>query len=94
MPAVMWFRRDLRLQDNPALVEAAEAADGEVLALFVLDPALTGPSGAPRLAVLHRTLRALDEQLHGRLVIRHGQPAHGAAPGVQRDRRGRGVLRR
>jgi deoxyribodipyrimidine photo-lyase len=74
MPTVMWFRRDLRLQDNPALVEAAEAAGGEVLALFVLDPALTGPSGAPRLAVLHRTLAALDGQLHGRLVIRRGDP--------------------
>jgi deoxyribodipyrimidine photo-lyase len=77
MPAVMWFRRDLRLQDNPALVEAAEAAeaaDGQVLALFVLDPALIGPSGAPRLAILRRTLRALDCQLGGRLVIRHGNP--------------------
>lgn len=68
----MWFRRDLRLQDNPALVEAA-AGDG-VLALFVLDPALTGPSGLPRLAILRRTLAALDGQLHGRLVIRRGNP--------------------
>jgi deoxyribodipyrimidine photo-lyase len=37
MAAVMWFRRDLRLADNPALVEAA--ADGDVLPLFVHDPA-------------------------------------------------------
>lgn len=70
----MWFRRDLRLQDNPALVDAVQA-DRSVLGLFVLDPALLGPSGAPRLAVLSRTLRALDEQLGGRLVIRHGRPA-------------------
>ncbi|HEX2904122.1 MAG TPA: deoxyribodipyrimidine photo-lyase [Jatrophihabitans sp.] len=73
MPSVMWFRRDLRLQDNPALVEAAEQ-DHQVLGVFVLDPALTKPSGAPRLAVLYRTLRALNEQLDGRLVIRYGRP--------------------
>jgi deoxyribodipyrimidine photo-lyase len=28
----MWFRRDLRLSDNPALLDAA-AGDGEVLPL-------------------------------------------------------------
>ncbi len=68
----MWFRRDLRLRDNPALRAAAE--DGEVLGLFVLDPALTKPSGPARLATLYRTLRELDDQLGGRLVIRHGTP--------------------
>ncbi|HTZ42216.1 MAG TPA: deoxyribodipyrimidine photo-lyase, partial [Jatrophihabitans sp.] len=73
MPSMMWFRRDLRLQDNPALVEAAEA-DRSVLGVFVLDPALLRPAGAPRLAVLCRTLRALDEQLGGNLVIRRGDP--------------------
>jgi deoxyribodipyrimidine photolyase len=43
---VMWFRRDLRLGDNPALLDAC-ASDG-VLPLFVLDPALWRPAGAPR----------------------------------------------
>ena len=70
----MWFRRDLRLRDNPALVAATEH-DRRVLGLFVLDPALVKPAGAPRLAVLCRTLDALDRQLGGRLVIRHGDPA-------------------
>ncbi|HEX8092931.1 cryptochrome/photolyase family protein [Jatrophihabitans sp.] len=74
MPAVMWFRRDLRLLDNPALVAATEAGDGSVLGVFVLDPALLRPSGAPRLAVLYRTLRVLDSQLGGNLVVRHGSP--------------------
>ncbi len=69
----MWFRRDLRLSDNPALSRAAE--DGQVLGLFVLDPALLRPSGAVRLAALYRTLRALDDQLGGALVIRSGQPS-------------------
>ena len=36
MPAqIVWFRRDLRVRDHPALVAAAEA--GEVLPAFVLD---------------------------------------------------------
>ncbi|HEV2888415.1 MAG TPA: deoxyribodipyrimidine photo-lyase [Jatrophihabitans sp.] len=74
MPAVMWFRRDLRLLDNPALAAATEAGDGSVLGVFVLDPALLHPSGAPRLAVLYRTLRVLDSQLGGNLVVRRGRP--------------------
>ena len=71
----MWFRRDLRLSDNPALAATTEAGDGSVLGVFVLDPALFRPSGAPRLAVLYRTLRVLDSQLGGNLVVRHGSPA-------------------
>ena len=61
MPSLMWFRRDLRLGDNPALLEAA--ADGAVLPLFVLDPALWGPAGPPRRAYLAASLRALDASL-------------------------------
>ena len=58
MPSVLWFRRDLRLDDNPALVEAA--ADGPVLPLFVLDPALWRPAGPARRGYLAASLRALD----------------------------------
>ena len=75
MPAVMWFRRDLRLADNPALVEAA--ADGEVLPLFVLDPALWGPSGEVRRAYLAASLRSLDASLRQRrtrLSVVRGDP--------------------
>ncbi len=63
MSAVMWFRRDLRLADNPALLEAASA--GDVLALFVLDPALWGPAGPSRRAYLGASLRSLDASLRG-----------------------------
>ncbi|HVT70628.1 MAG TPA: deoxyribodipyrimidine photo-lyase [Trebonia sp.] len=75
MSAVLWFRRDLRLDDHPALLAAA--ADGPVTALFVLDDELRRPSGAPRLAFMYRTLRALDEQLReqgGGLTVRRGKP--------------------
>jgi deoxyribodipyrimidine photo-lyase len=48
-----------------------------VVALFVLDPALLDPAGAPRVAFLYRTLRGLDAALRehgGRLVVRRGDP--------------------
>src|SRR4051812_32878273 len=69
----MWFRRDLRLGDNPALRAAADAHD-RLVALFVHDPALAGPSGANRLAFLHGCLDALDGSLDGLLVEQHGDP--------------------
>ncbi|HEX2700027.1 MAG TPA: deoxyribodipyrimidine photo-lyase [Acidimicrobiales bacterium] len=74
MTTVLWFRRDLRLADNPALTAAAVDASG-VVALFVLDGALGRPSGPNRLAFLYRALRDLDDRLDGRLVVRTGDPA-------------------
>ena len=73
MPSVMWFRRDLRLGDNPALLEAA--AD-DVLPLFVLDPALWGPAGPVRRAYLGASLRALDASLPpgASLAVVEGDP--------------------
>ncbi len=70
----MWFRRDLRLSDNPALVEAA-AVDGRVVPLFVIDPAVWGPASEVRRAYLVDSLHALDDSLDGNLLIRHGDPA-------------------
>ncbi len=68
----MWFRRDLRLRDNPALAEACAA--GEVLPVFVVDPTFES-AGAPRRALLHDCLTALDEATGGALVVRAGDPA-------------------
>ena len=70
MASVMWLRRDLRLEDNPALMEAC--ADGPVLPLFVLDPALWGPSGPVRRAYLGRSLRALADEVP--LAVVRGDP--------------------
>lgn len=69
--SVMWFRRDLRLGDHPAL--QAAAADGPVVPLFVLDPRLAG-SGR-RWERLLASLTALREETDGALVIRQGDPA-------------------
>ena len=81
--AVLWFRRDLRLSDHPALLAAADEAD-EVLPLFVLDDTLRGPSGAPRLAFLYRCLRELEERTDGRLRVLTGRPEQ-VVPQVARD---------
>ena len=63
-PVVAWFRRDLRLADNPMLTAAA--ADGaDVVALFVVDPALTVPAGAHRLGFLAGCLDELDRDTGG-----------------------------
>ena len=71
--ALLWFRRDLRLSDNPALVEAVRAAD-QVVGVFCLDDALLGPSGAVRRAHLFGCLRSLDASMDGKLVLRCGDP--------------------
>ena len=66
----MWFRRDLRASDNPALLRALE--DGPTLPLFVLDPALWGPAGRPRQAYLAASLRSLRHDVP--LSVVHGDP--------------------
>ena len=74
MPAVLWFRRDLRLADLPALLAAAEG-DGEVVACYVLDPRLRSTSGPRRLQYLYDALGDLRDRLDGRLLVTQGHPA-------------------
>ncbi len=73
-PAIVWFRRDLRLDDLPALAAAADAGSGSVVPLFVVDPSLLGPAGPNRRRFLADALRALDRELGGFLVLRRGSP--------------------
>ncbi|WP_102143494.1 cryptochrome/photolyase family protein [Mycobacterium hubeiense] len=72
MPTLLWFRRDLRLADLPALHDAART-DGEVLACYVLDPRLA-KTGARRLQYLYDALRELRARLDGRLLVTRGRP--------------------
>ena len=78
----MWFRRDLRLTDNEALVAAARA--GSVTPLFVIDPKFFERSGAPRLAFLLRNLHELNKSMDGALVVRTGDPID-VVPAVARE---------
>ena len=75
MPTLLWFRRDLRLNDNPAFTEAVNSSDnGSVVGLFVIDQALWGPAGDVRRAYLVDALHALDTSMNGQLLVRHGDP--------------------
>jgi len=68
---IFWFRRDLRLSDNPALLAALENCD-ELIAVFILDEKLIKQSGSKRLAYLGQSLRALDESLNNKLHVMVG----------------------
>ena len=81
---VVWFRRDLRLADHPALLAAADEARAlgrPVVPLFVVDDGLMARAGANRRAYLARTLAALDASPR--------RVAHRAS-WTTRGRRGRG----
>ncbi|HZZ18773.1 MAG TPA: deoxyribodipyrimidine photo-lyase [Opitutaceae bacterium] len=66
-PAIVWFRQDLRLQDNPALAGAVKRG-GPVVPAFIWDPAGDGdwPMGAASRWWLHHSLVSLDESLRAR----------------------------
>ena len=72
--AIVWFRRDLRVHDQPVF-EAAAARARRSLAVFVLDARLLGPAGAARRTFLFRSLRELGASLGGRLLVVRGDPA-------------------
>jgi len=68
---IMWFRRDLRIGDNPALLAAIESSD-EVIPLFILDKSQIAEAGEKLLAYMGQSLRALDQSLGNKLHIIEG----------------------
>ncbi len=76
-PTLLWFRQDLRLEDNPALVAALERG-GPILPIYIWDTAGEGawaPGGASRWW-LHHSLEALSQALlkrGSRLLLRQGR---------------------
>ncbi len=73
--SVVWFRQDLRLADNPALLAAAAA--GRVLPVYVLDDAAAGEwaMGGAHRWWLHGSLQSLAQDLAragAELVLRRG----------------------
>ncbi len=71
-PSILWFRRDLRLSDHPALLAACEAAP-TVLPVFVLDPRLL-ETDTPRTRRLLASVASLSKDTRGALVVRRGDP--------------------
>jgi deoxyribodipyrimidine photo-lyase len=78
LPILMWFRRDFRLADNPALAHAA-ATGAPVIPLYIRDDALEGrPIGAAARWWLDKSLAALASSLDGlgsRLILRRDDSA-------------------
>lgn len=73
---VVWFRRDLRLDDNPALSEAAQLGS-PVVPVFIWSPEEEGDwaPGEASCYWLHQSLAQLKERLGGlglRLILRSG----------------------
>lgn len=87
-PTIIWFRRDLRLADNPAL-SAAHAAGRPAIALFV-NPAGENAGRAPGAAAswwLHHSLAALTDRLRAigvPVVLASGDP-RAIVPQLVRD---------
>jgi len=87
-PALVWFRQDLRLQDNPALAAARERG-GAVVPVYILDEAGEGgwAPGAASRWWLHHSLAALDAALRARgsrLVLARG-PAREVLERLRRE---------
>ena len=70
---IYWFRRDLRLLDNPALSEAANA--GPVIPIYILDKLQTNyTEGRASRWWQNQSLYSLNKQLNHRLLIFNGDP--------------------
>lgn len=75
-PSLLWFHRDLRLADNPALLAASERG-APIVAIYVLDEDCADgwPMGGASRWWLHHSLEALGESLRARnitLILRRG----------------------
>lgn len=78
-PAIVWFRSDLRITDNPALVEAIESKKG-LICLFIYEPKEHGywELGEASRYWLGMSLLVLQEEIKkigGKLLIREGDSA-------------------
>ncbi|MCU1592739.1 MAG: deoxyribodipyrimidine photo-lyase [Frankiales bacterium] len=82
--ALLWFRRDLRLADHPALLAARDAAD-EVVPVFVLDDVLLKSASPVRVGFLVQALTDLRSRTDGALRIVQGAPADVIPDLVQRS---------
>ena len=69
--SILWYRRDLRISDHPALLAAIDAGE-EIIPVFILDKSLIKTAGSKRLAYLAQSLRSLDESLGGALHVISG----------------------
>lgn len=76
-PALVWFRRDLRLTDNPALSAAVESGKPLIL-LYILETNQARKPGGAKRVWLHHSLKSLASDIEakgGQLILRRGKAA-------------------
>ena len=71
--SIIWFRRDLRISDHPALVAALSESD-EIVPVFIIDSKLIERTGSNGLAYLAQSLQHLNASLDKKLQVIAGQP--------------------
>lgn len=74
-PVIVWFRQDLRLRDNPALLAAHESGR-PIIPLYILDDKNSGEwrMGAASRWWLYKSLSALKDDLDGTFTFEKGDP--------------------
>ncbi len=72
MISIVWFRKDLRVFDNPALFHAV-AESSSVIPIFI-DEEQAYPLGGASKWWLHKSLQSLAEALQGKLSFHKGDP--------------------
>jgi len=72
--SLIWFRQDLRVKDNPALINAAKHE--HVLAIYIFDESLPDKAklGGASKWCLHHALISLNDALDGNLMVVSGNP--------------------
>lgn len=73
-PAILWFRRDLRLSDHPALTQAAAFP---IIPLFIWDEEDPDNPGGASQWWLHKSLSSFQQSLNAsglKLILRRGNP--------------------
>ncbi|MFT6270051.1 MAG: deoxyribodipyrimidine photo-lyase [Alphaproteobacteria bacterium] len=72
--ALIWFRQDLRVKDNPALINAAK--HDNILPVYIYDTTLpeNAELGGASKWWLHYALESLQTSLNGNLIVLSGKP--------------------
>ena len=74
-PVIVWFRRDLRIADNPALTEAVKTGR-PLICLYILETETERKLGGASQWWLHHSLKSVSQNLEkigGKLILRKGQ---------------------
>ena len=72
--SIYWIRQDLRLYDNPALIESVK--NGAIIPIYILDDinAKEHKMGPASKIWLHHSLKKLNKQMNNNLLISRGNP--------------------